>query len=330
MLKFLEDILLFDSTSGHENELVKFIFEKYKVNDCDIEIQKTSNGRKNIFYKKGNPKIIFCSHLDTVPPYIPPKISADIIKGRGSCDAKGQVAYLFALFQRLIAEGETDIGMLMVSGEEDGSWGAIAANKLITDSDFIIIGEPTENKLVSASKGNVCYRFEISGKSCHSGYPELGVSAVLLFNEFINKLNSYSFPVDTLLGKTTYNIGKLKSDNAHNVLSENLTFNIFFRTTFASFDLIDKCLKEIKNDYINYEKLYFDDPIKFYTVDGFDTMTVAYGTDAPSFTNIKNKILYGPGSIHTAHTENEHIIISDLYKAIEDAYIIYKKIKYHI
>ncbi|HRE41134.1 MAG TPA: M20/M25/M40 family metallo-hydrolase [Ignavibacteria bacterium] len=326
MLKFLEDILLFDSTSGKENELAKFIFEKYKINGCEIEIQNTSNGRKNLFYKKGIPKTIFCSHLDTVPPYIPPEISADIIKGRGSCDAKGQIAYLFALFQRLISEGEDNIGMLMVSGEEDGSWGAIAANKLIKDCDLIFIGEPTENKLVSASKGNICYRIEIEGKSCHSGYPDLGISTISVFNEFYNYLNNLNFDVDTELGKTTFNIGKLKSDNAHNVLSDKLSFNIFFRSTFLTHKKIENLMKDFNSDLVKYKKLYEDEPMKFLTVDGFETMTVSYGTDAPAFSNIKNKILYGPGSIFTAHTENEHIIISDLYRAVDDVYTIYKKL----
>gem|GEM_PF-5022086 len=94
-------------------------------------------------------------------------------------------------------------------------------------------------------------------------------------------------------------------------------------------------MKDFNSDLVKYKKLYEDEPMKFLTedepmkfltVDGFETMTVSYGTDAPAFSNIKNKILYGPGSIFTAHTENEHIIISDLYRAVDDVYTIYKKL----
>lgn len=326
MLNFLLDILRFDSTSGSENELAMYISEKYKPKNSYSEIQVTGNGRLNVFFKYGEPKIIFCSHLDTVPPYIKPVKNGDTISGRGSCDAKGQLAYLLEAYNQLMEEGYSNFGMLMTSGEEDGSHGALKANETLKNCDYIIIGEPTENKLIKASKGNQLVHLKFNGKSCHSGYPENGDSAINRMINYLNKLNSISFQKDDILGDTTYNIGKAESSNAHNVVSGFAQCKVFFRTTFATDKLLKKKLTEIKDDKTELEFVYGDEPMHFHTVEGFRTNTVSFGTDAPAFTNVKNKILYGPGSILDAHTDNEFVKIKDLHKAVDDIKLIYKKI----
>jgi acetylornithine deacetylase len=326
MIDFLLNILNFDSTSGSENNLVKYIHENYNHTKSEVEIQETENGRLNIFFKYGEPKIIFCSHLDTVPPYIAPVKKDEIIYGRGSCDAKGQIAYLFEVYKQLIEEGHNNIGMLMVSGEEDGSWGARRANKDLLNSEYIFVGEPTENKLIKASKGNLLVNATFKGKNCHSGYPEYGDNAIERMFGFFKKLDNLNFEDDPVLGKTTYNIGRLESENAQNVVSDLVKCKIFFRTTFATNDILKNKLNELIDNKTELEFVYGDEPIYFHTVEGFETNVVSYGTDAPEFKNIKNKILYGPGSILNAHTENEFVKIKDLYKAIEDVKLIYKKI----
>ena len=326
MIDFLLDIMRFDSTSGKEAELAKYISEKYKPSDAELEIQETKYKRLNVFFNWGEPKIIFNSHLDTVPPYIPPTREGDVIKGRGSCDAKGQVAYLFEACIQLRNEGHNNFGLLMTCGEEDGSQGAIKANELIRDCEYIIIGEPTENRLIRASKGNMCINFTFRGKNCHSGYPHLGDNAIDRMFAFTKRLNEKDFGKDEILGKTEYNIGMLRSDNAHNVVSDLVTMKIFFRTTFLSENKIIEYLKRIIDEKTEMEVLFIHSPVNFLTADGFESGIVSYGTDAPSFSNIKNKLLFGPGSILDAHTENEFIKISDMHKAVKDVKDIYKKI----
>lgn len=326
MLNFLLDILRFDSTSGSENELAMYISEKYRPKNSYAEIQVTDNGRLNVFFKYGEPKIIFCSHLDTVPPYIKPVKNGDTISGRGSCDAKGQLAYLLEAYNQLMDEGYSNFGMLMTSGEEDGSHGALKANETLKNCDYIFIGEPTENKLIKASKGNLLVHLKFGGKSCHSGYPENGENALDRMISYLNKLNSINFPKDNILSETTYNIGKLVSSNAHNVVSDFAECKIFFRTTFATDKIIKKKLTEIKDNKTELEFVYGDEPMNFYTIEGFTSDIVSFGTDAPAFSNVKNKMLYGPGSILDAHTEKEFVRIKDLHKAVEDIKLIYKKI----
>jgi len=199
MLNFLQDILRFDSTSGSENELARYIFSNYKPEGTESELQETGYGRLNVLFKTGEPKVVFCSHLDTVPPYIAPTQDDKNIYGRGSCDAKGQIAYLFEVFKQLISEGHSNIGMLVVSGEEDGSQGAIAANKRLNKYEYIFIGEPTENKLIKASKGNLLVNLNFKGESCHSGYPDIGDSAFDRMMNFFKSNGNLKNSTDTVI-----------------------------------------------------------------------------------------------------------------------------------
>ncbi|MBS1515269.1 MAG: M20/M25/M40 family metallo-hydrolase [Bacteroidetes bacterium] len=327
MLNFLSDILKIESTTGSENTLAHFIAEKYTPAGMQCKIQNTSDGRVNLFFTIGKPKIVFNSHMDTVPPYIPPTFTDDIIYGRGSCDAKGQLAYLWQAANELIAEGEKDFGLLMTFSEEIGSIGARFANEMLTDTKYIIVGEPTENKLITSSKGTHFIKVTVRGKSCHSGYPQYGDSAINTMREFLDRLDKINFPMDEVMGDTPYNIGELHANNAQNVVPDLVTFNLFIRTTFASYPVFQQMLESIKGDKIELEFILNKGPIKFHTVEGFETGVVAYGTDAPSFTNVPNKILYGPGTILVAHTENEHIYIKDLYRAVEDVKKIFRKLK---
>lgn len=327
MLNYLSDILKIESTTGTENTLAYYIAEKYTPEGMTCKIQDTEDGRVNLFFTIGEPKIVFNSHMDTVPPYIPPTFTDEIIYGRGSCDAKGQLAYLWQATKELIAEGEKDFGLLMTFGEEVGSVGARNANSLLTNTKYIIVGEPTENKLITSSKGTHLIKVTVRGKNCHSGYPQYGDNAINTMREFLDRLDKIGFPTDENMGETTYNIGWLKADNAQNVVPDLVTFNLFIRTTFASYPIYQEMLESIKGDKITLEYPLNKGPIKFHTVEGFETGVVAYGTDAPSFTNVPNKLLYGPGTILVAHTSDEHIKIKDMYKAVEDVKRIFRKLK---
>lgn len=316
-----------DSTSGQENSVADYLISNYKPEGAELQIIDINNGKKNLFYRWGVPEIIFCSHFDTVPPYIPPEVRGNMIKGRGSCDAKGQIAVMTEVCRRLHDKGERNFGLLMLAGEEVGSYGAIAANKVVKGCRFVIIGEPTENKLIKASKGNVLVEFNFHGKSCHSGYPQNGDNAIDRMIRFINQLKSYNFPVDDVLGETTFNIGGLVSENAHNVISDKATMKIFFRTTQKTHDSIRDIIYNMIDEQTECVYKYGDKPMNFFTVEGFENGIVSYGSDAHELYNLGERLLYGPGSILDAHTANENIKITDMEKAADDLVKIYKKLK---
>ena len=278
-----------------------------------------------------------------------------LITGRGSCDAKGQI---FAMLEACLSiesdrtsSSELDLqeigsqkispelqtsdttetsnpafALLLLSGEETGSYGAKAYTRDCPGGKWLVVGEPTDNKMVTASKGTKSFGLTIKGKPCHSGYPELGASAVDEFVGFVNALRHVDFPVDPTLGPTTWNIGKLISDNPQNILSPELKFRIYFRTTFLTDDMVTEWMRETakKHGYI-LEEYGGDTPMRYDTLDSFETMPVAFGSDTPRMTKFIHRSLCGPSSIFVAHTPDEYILKSDLDKAIDQYRLMIRK-----
>ncbi len=353
-LDLFREILEIDSTSGKEGVLADFLSRRLLTDKSKVEIFEVGDGTKNLLFSWGEPKLMFCTHMDTVPPYIPPTFYEDKIVGRGTCDAKGQIFAMYEACLELESRGYEGFGLLLLAGEETGSFGAKAFNKSHPGAEYLVVGEPTDNHMVSYGKGTKTYEISFKGKGAHSGYPEYGESAVEHFMEFSDALRSIGFPEDEVLGKTTWNIGELHSNNPQNILSDYLSFRIYFRTTFASDIVVSNVMKNIagaeaklrfgKNeapdgsdllakDVAPWQKamtvnlLGGDSPLRFETLEGFPTTVVAFGTDAPHLNKFDKKILCGPGSILVAHTENEHILIADLEKAIENYIKIFENIR---
>ena len=319
-LKLFTEMLNIDSTSSKEAEFADFLECRLATGKCSVERFDVGDGTANLLFSWGTPEIMFCTHMDTVPPYIPPTIEEtedgdSIIKGRGSCDAKGQIFSMYSACLELEKEGCTGFGLLLLSGEETGSFGARHFSKSHPGYKYVIVGEPTDNRMTSASKGTKAFEVTIKGKSCHSGYPQYGESAVLKFVEFVNRLNDTGFADDPILGETTWNIGKLESGNPQNILSDRLVFRIYFRTTFSSDRQVCEYMDSQRDKNIDIKSFGGDTPSSHLTLDGFETGTVAFGSDAPQLNNFKEKILYGPGSILVAHTDSEQIKMSEIETA---------------
>lgn len=334
-------MLHFDSTSTMESDFVDFLAQRLKTPACKVERFPVSSypgidsqSQKlpdNLLFSWGDPQIVFCTHTDTVPPYILPSVQkrkdgTTRICGRGSCDAKGQLFSMYNACLQLEHQGFTNFGLLLLVGEEVGSVGAKSFRTTHPGAKYVVVGEPTDNKMVSASKGTKSFAVTVHGKSFHSGYPVYGASAVERFVDIMNTLRSIEFPVDPRLGETTWNVGKLFSDNPQNILSDTLTFRIYFRTTFLSDEMVCKVMDSIRNEFVDVEAFGGDTPANYITVDGIDSKTVAFGSDAPQLTNFPRRMLYGPGSILVAHTSSEHIDVVDIEKAIDDYVHIYKQL----
>lgn len=312
----------------------------------------------NLYVAWGDPKVVFCTHLDTVPPYIPPVNDGQKVMGRGTCDAKGQIFSMWEACLELEKRGYTDFGLLLLAGEETGSFGAkefTARMKGAFPSDaVVIVGEPTENHMTSASKGTKSFEVTFKGEAFHSGYPQYGRSAVEMFGDFLNALRSIVFPKDELLGETTWNIGKLISDNPQNILSDSLTCRLYFRTTFESDEMVCNIMKNmagpeaklrfgrprvqdgsdiVAKDVAPWQMAMTvqafggDAPTRFETFEGFPTKPVSFGSDAPQLTNCPKKILCGPGTILVAHRPDEHIALADIETAVDNYIKIFENIK---
>lgn len=323
-----KEILSFDSTSGKERDLALFLEKRLKTHRNKVQRFEVGDGTLNLLFSWGEPKLYFCTHIDTVPPYIPPVFEGELIKGRGSCDAKGQLFSMFTACLKLEEEGLDNFALLLLSGEETGSFGAKAYTRDCPGGELVIVGEPTDNYMASAAKGTRAFEVCIKGKSCHSGYPEQGVSSIRRFVDFMMMVETADFPDDPEQGRTTFNIGKLKSDNPQNILSPETTFRIYFRTTFASAPLVPAFMQSLQNEYTLINDLGGDEPMRFKTFEEIPSKTVAFGSDAPRLHKFKEKILCGPGSILTAHTAHERIEVQEIKKAVEQyIFMAHKKLK---
>ena len=348
------EMLSVDSTSGTEAGFADFLAERLQTQHCKVEVFEVGDGTRNLLFSWGKPHVVFCTHLDTVPPYIPPVVEdADdpLFRGRGTCDAKGQIFAMYEACKALEAKGYDGFGLLLLAGEETGSYGAKSFRDQHPGAEWVIVGEPTDNHMASASKGTKAFEVTFEGKTFHSGYPQYGLSAIEMFNDFMNALRSIGFPYDEVLGDTTWNIGKLSSDNPQNILSDKLTCRVYFRTTFESDEMVCNVMKNIAGesaklrfgrrkvqdgsdvaakDVAQWQKamsvkaLGGDTPTRYETLEGFPTKPVAFGSDAPQLTNFRRKILCGPGSILVAHRPEENIRQSDIEKAIENYIHIYE------
>ncbi|MBE6233063.1 MAG: M20/M25/M40 family metallo-hydrolase [Bacteroidales bacterium] len=358
-IDFFYRMLSVDSTSGKEAQLADMLEVELAAPGRKVETFEVGDGTRNILVSWGLPKVVFCTHLDTVPPYIPPVLDGEVIRGRGSNDAKGQIFSMYEACKVLEGKGYDGFGLLLLAGEETGSFGAKAFNELaqsegfgrIAEDAWVIVGEPTDNCMASAAKGTKSFEVTFEGKSFHSGYPENGVSAVMLFNDFVNALRSIVFPKDEILGDTTWNIGKLDSPNPQNILSDRLSCRLYFRTTFESDQMVCNLMKNMAgtdaklrfgkpkaqdgSDIVAKEVALWqknmkvtalggDVPAMYETFEGFDVKPVSFGSDAPHLTVFAHKVLCGPGSILTAHRPEESICIGDIETAVRSYVKMYE------
>ena len=397
---FFIEMLDIESTSGRERGFADFLaqrmagpgrrVETFEVPAMAQDCPEGCGVPVNLMVSWGEPRVVFCTHLDTVPPYIAPSVEimedGDMkVKGRGSCDAKGQIFAMWEACLELERRGCTDFALLLLAGEETGSFGAKAFSAMalravtagdgvvngassdaatgsgiccskygksdrspmplraVTTGDWVVIvGEPTDNHMTSASKGTKSFEVTFEGEAFHSGYPQYGRSAVEMFNDFVNALRSIVFPKDEILGDTTWNIGRLVSDNPQNILSERLSCRVYFRTTFESDEMVCNVMKNMAGPdaklrfgrrrvqdgsdivakevapwqkYMSVKAFGGDTPTVYLTLEGFPTKPVAFGSDAPQLKCFGRKILCGPGSILVAHRDDEHVMLSDLKTA---------------
>lgn len=267
-----------------------------------------------------NPEIVFSTHMDTVPPFIPSSEDEARIYGRGSCDAKGIIAAQIAAAERLRREG-IYVGLLFLVGEERDSLGAKVANAYAANQPghackYLINGEPTENRIALASKGTLRAEVTASGRMAHSAYPELGESAIDKLIEALTRLRTMPLPSDPQIGVCTLNIGLIEGGRAPNVIPDHARADLLYRLIGPSQDLRRQILATASDQV----KVDFPLEIPFLrlrTVDSLPTMIAAFTTDIPALTNWGQPLLIGPGSIHVAHTEGEFIDKQQLAEAID-------------
>ena len=324
-VRFTLELCQIESTTYHEGAVGDFLADL--LSGRGWEVEKTAvpqpkesaaaGPRWNVYagIAGESPELVFSTHMDTVPPYIPPSEDAEYLYGRGVSDAKGIIAAQVAAAEALRADG-FKVGLLFVSGEERDSAGAQVANLNPKGSRFLINGEPTDNRLALASKGALRASFKCSGKMAHSAYPELGESAVHKMIEVMSRVLALDLPVLEDIGPSTINIGQIHGGHAPNVIADKAEAQVLVRTVTPS-GPVRAALQNAAEGLAEVE-FTLDSPfIRMRAVEGLPTMIAKFATDIPHLSKWGEPLLLGPGSIHVAHTPHERLSKKELLESVE-------------
>ena len=310
-----------DSTTGREAEAGRWLAAYLRDLGFAVTEQPVDGQRVNILATaapSGRPDVVFSTHFDCVPPFFPSRIEGSRIVGRGSCDAKGILAAQVAAADRMRRAGETRVGMLFVVGEERGSDGAKAANLTAAGSRYLVNGEPTDSRLGLATRGALRLKLRASGRAAHSSFPELGESAIDKLLNALVELRSIELPSDPVLGRTHYTIGLIAGGVAPNVVSPSAEAEVMFRTVGDAAD-VRRAVVPIER-LVSVEQVLEVPHAKLVIVPGYETAVFPYTTDIPFLSAWGQPLLFGPGSVHVAHTAHEFIDVAELRRSV-DAYV---------
>jgi acetylornithine deacetylase len=318
-----------DSTTGREGAVGRYLADYLRGRGFGVAEQPVDDARFNVIATPAPTAgpltaaaltkavaVVFSTHIDCVPPFFPSRINGDRVHGRGACDAKGILAAQVAAVDRLRRDGESRVGLVFVVGEERGSDGARKANDAAAAGcRFLIDGEPTDNRLGLATRGILRVKLRAIGRAAHSSYPELGESAIDKLIDALVRLRSVELPSDDVLGRTHYSVGLISGGVAPNVVPPSAEAEVMFRTVTDAAE-VRRALSALE-PRVAIEHVLDVPPVKLTTVPGFDAAVFPYTTDIPFLHAWGEPLLFGPGSIHEAHTADESVAIAELTAAAD-------------
>jgi acetylornithine deacetylase len=377
-IKILEKLVSFQSISGTSTrEINNFIVECLMRHGVESVLSYDGDGeRSNVFATIG-PKIdggvLFNGHTDVVPvegqkwstdPFTLTQIE-DRLYGRGSVDMKGFLACALASLPNFLAANlSRPIHLAFSYDEETGGFGMPVLLKSMAENQFqpgvVIVGEPTEMKIITGHKGSYEMRTEISGYEVHSSNPLLGVNAISVAMELISKMEEIGqdrasnpipgSPYDPPFA--TFNVGIIEGGAASNATAGWCNFDWEYRPmpdedgektiaeieNFANTKLLPK-MKEISDkadiNIITQAPVGGLDDRNAAKASAFITEitglnskgVVSFGTDAGYFSDKGySTVVFGPGSINRAHKPDEYVKVSELRQGLE----FFEKVAKHL
>jgi acetylornithine deacetylase/succinyl-diaminopimelate desuccinylase-like protein len=309
--QILFELLSVPSVTGNERAVAEVLESHLRrwFPSAVVWRQSISDDRWNLIMERGDPTFTLTSHMDVVPGGPVPAWTADTIIGRGACDAKGQiVAQLWGLHAAL-ARGITDYRCAYVVGEESDAVGAQALLHL-KPTQYILNGEPTENRFVKRAWGSLDLELSTAGRSAHSS---LGTS-----DSAIHKLVS---ELSVLLANQpedlSFNVGVIRGGLAANVQAPFAACDICVRIRGSSTSLegyLPQILKEarwvFKSPPTSGLELYVPKD------EAASSIEVRFASDCSLYVQRYDRVmLFGPGRIQDAHTDNESLSRAALREA---------------
>jgi acetylornithine deacetylase len=287
-----------------------FATERHAVTESRFNLLARAGGR---------PRVVFNSHIDTVPPWFGSSEDEEFVYGRGACDTKGIIAAMIAAGERLRARGVDEFAYLFVVGEETDSIGAKTANEAFAGlgSEFVVVGEPTEAKFARASKGALTCIVRFDGIAAHSAYPHLGDSAIDKMVAAITDIHAQDWGRHEVLGETTVNVGVVRGGQKPNIIAAEAECELIFRLVTTP-DEVQQRLAALVGKHGGTIIMARGNEPQFMVVPaGQPSQVVSFNTDVPWLKNLGKPLLFGPGSILDAHGKNERIAKKDLLQSID-------------
>jgi acetylornithine deacetylase len=320
-LALLVDLCALDSTSGQETALLPALLPALAARGARVELQELTSGRCNVLATWGEPKVLFSTHLDTVPPFLPPRWDGETLHGRGACDAKGQIAAQLLAIDQLRAQGHTDLAWLGLAGEETDSLGAEAILRWkdrFTACRALINGEPTELKVAAGQRGVDNLVLACEGRAAHGGSPERGQNAILDLMAWLDRIRSVPLGHDPELGPEVWNLGTIRGGEAVNIVPAHAEAWLNVRTVPGS--TFREAVAGLKPPGGTLTVALQEPPCRFPPVPGFPRASVPFGSDAPQLQALVPDailVLAGPGSITCAHTAEERLSLADFLAGVD-------------
>lgn len=313
-LQLARALIDIDSTTGREAEAGEWLAARLDALGYEVTKQPVVDGRFNVLATLDRPQVVLSTHYDCVPPFFPSSVSDGRLYGRGACDAKGILAAQVAAAERLRADGHRRVGLLFVVGEERGSEGAAMANSTPPGSTFLVNGEPTGNRLATGTRGILRVRLNARGRAGHSSAPEHFESAIEKLVDALVRLRGLELPSNPVFGATTYSVGLIDGGVAPNVVPAQASAEVMFRIVGEA-DAVLHAVKGLE-PLVDVEEVLRVSPVTLHTVPGLPTASFPFTTDIPLLDRWGIPLLFGPGSFLLAHTDEEHLAVSELEAAI--------------
>jgi acetylornithine deacetylase len=315
-VRLTRELIDIDSTTGREGEAGEWVARTLERLGYDVTRQPVSEGRINVLGVRREPDVVFSTHVDCVPPFVPSREARGRVFGRGACDAKGILVSQIAAAERLHDDGEDRVGLLFVVGEERGSDGAQVANTIAKGSRFLINGEPTDNRLARATRGVYRARLRADGRAAHSSLPHLGESAIDKLIDALVRMREIEWPDEPELGRAFYSVGLISGGVAPNVISPSAEAEVMFRTT-GDIEPLRALMQSRVGSLVSIEDVLVVPLVALATAPGFETEVFSFTTDIPWLDRWGTPLLLGPGSITVAHTADECVEIGELERAVD-------------
>jgi len=310
------------SVTGEEAGMAEALEKVLVPLGFQVQLSPVTPDRFNVLATlQSSPRVLLNSHIDTVPPYFPLREEGDWLYGRGACDTKGILAAMIGSAEKLLREGVDDFGLLFVVGEETDSIGAKHANRSIDlpDVQWTVVGEPTESRFARAQKGGFKFTVRVRGRAAHSGYPELGESAIQALLGLLQEVESMSWGNDEVLGRATANVGIVRGGLRANIVPEQAEAEIMVRVV----DSVDAVRQRVERWAaqcplpVEWTEDTSNDPQHLAVLPDHPETVVAFNTDIPHLSRFGRCLLFGPGSILDAHSDHERISKKEMLASVD-------------